>query len=581
MRSRRWILWLFLIVGALVTLSAASVYMLVRGLQLAPASVVTGSTLTLDMRGPLPEDRLFDLSSPFIDVETVTFKDVLDSVERAKDDSRVDSLLVHFRGTGIGWAKAEEIRSALLDFNGSGKKLVSYLEYGGTLDYYLASAADTIHIHPQSILDLRGLNAEVTFMKSTLDKLGIEAEFEQIGAYKNAPDVYTRESLSGPHREALAAIVDDLYDRLVDSIATSRNLSVREVEAIFDRGPFRAGEAQELGLVDELLYKDEVETLLTETGGEFHSLSVAGYQASGDDGLSLDGRHTIALIYGVGVIVGGQSDEDPFFGRIMGADTLAATFKQVREDDSIEAVVFRIQSPGGSDVASDVIWREASLTMEEKPVVVSMADVAASGGYWIATASNAIVAEPSTITGSIGIYAGKFNLDGLFEKIGFSKDRVMRGQSADFWSDSRSFTREERLRLRGILDEGYARFLEKVAASRNMEPEEVDAIGQGRVWTGAQALEIGLVDELGGLDRAVALAREKANIPEGAKIRLEIYPERGTFFEMLWKKMTHGTPEVVGIRRWIPERLLDESPVLRLLTEKPRLALMPFDMKIH
>jgi protease-4 len=384
MRSRRWILWLFLIVGALVTLSAASVYMLVRGLQLAPASVVTGSTLTLDMRGPLPEDRLFDLSSPFIDVETVTFKDVLDSVERAKDDSRVDSLLVHFRGTGIGWAKAEEIRSALLDFNGSGKKLVSYLEYGGTLDYYLASAADTIHIHPQSILDLRGLNAEVTFMKSTLDKLGIEAEFEQIGAYKNAPDVYTRESLSGPHREALAAIVDDLYDRLVDSIATSRNLSVREVEAIFDRGPFRAGEAQELGLVDELLYKDEVETLLTETGGEFHSLSVAGYQASGDDGLSLDGRHTIALIYGVGVIVGGQSDEDPFFGRIMGADTLAATFKQVREDDSIEAVVFRIQSPGGSDVASDVIWREASLTMEEKPVVVSMADVAASGGYWIA-----------------------------------------------------------------------------------------------------------------------------------------------------------------------------------------------------
>ena len=187
MRSKRWILWLFLIVGSLVMLSAASVYLLVRGLNLAPPDVVSGSTLTLDMTGPLPEDRLFDLSGPFFEVESVTFREVLDSVRRAKDDSRVENLLLHFRGTGIGWAKAGELRSALTDFVASGKKLVSYLEYGGTLDYYVACAAETIYIHPQSILDLRGLNAEVTFMKSTLDKLGVEAEFEQIGAYKNAP----------------------------------------------------------------------------------------------------------------------------------------------------------------------------------------------------------------------------------------------------------------------------------------------------------------------------------------------------------------------------------------------------------
>ena len=581
MRSKRWIFWLFLIVGSLVMLSAASVYMLVQGLNLAAPDVVSGSTLTLDMTGPLPEDRLFDLSGPFFEVDTVTFREVLDSVRGAESDTRVESLLLHFRGTGIGWAKAGELRSALKDFVASGKKLVSYIEYGGTLDYYVASAAEEVFIHPQSILDLRGLNAEVTFMKSTLGKLGVEAEFEQIGAYKNAPDVYTRESLSEPHREVLTSIVEDLYDRLVGSIAVSRNMTNAEVYALFDRGPFRAAEALELGLVDELLHKDEVEARLAEDGEDFEPLTVAGYQANSNDGLGIDGRSRIALIYGVGIIVSGQNDNDPLSGRIMGADTLASTFKQVREDDSIEAVVFRIQSPGGSDVASDVIWREAALTMEKKPVVVSMSDVAASGGYWIATASNAIVAEPSTLTGSIGIYAGKFNLDGLYEKIGFSHDRVMRGASADFWSSSRSFSADERQRLRNILQSGYQRFLERVATSRNMTPEEVDAIAQGRVWTGAQAWEIGLVDELGGLDRAVALAREKADIAEDAEIRLEIYPERGTFFDMLFNKMVYGAPEVTGVRHFISERLLAESPVLRLLTETPRLALMPFDVTIR
>ncbi len=581
MRSKRWIFWLFLIVGSLVMLSAASVYMLVQGLNLAAPDVVSGSTLTLDMTGPLPEDRLFDLSGPFFEVDTVTFREVLDSVRRAESDTRVESLLLHFRGTGIGWAKAGELRSALKDFVASGKKLVSYIEYGGTLDYYVASAAEEVFIHPQSILDLRGLNAEVTFMKSTLGKLGVEAEFEQIGAYKNAPDVYTRESLSEPHREVLTSIVEDLYDRLVGSIAVSRNMTNAEVYALFDRGPFRAAEALELGLVDELLHKDEVEARLAEDGEDFEPLTVADYQANSNDGLGIDGRPRIALIYGVGIIVSGQNDNDPLDGRIMGADTLASTFKQVREDDSIEAVVFRIQSPGGSDVASDVIWREAALTMEKKPVVVSMSDVAASGGYWIATASNAIVAEPSTLTGSIGIYAGKFNLDGLYEKIGFSHDRVMRGASADFWSSSRSFSADERQRLRNILQSGYQRFLERVATSRNMTPEEVDAIAQGRVWTGAQAWEIGLVDELGGLDRAVALAREKADIAEDAEIRLEIYPERGTFFDMLFNKMVYGAPEVTGVRHFISERLLAESPVLRLLTETPRLALMPFDVTIR
>jgi protease-4 len=581
MRARRWIFWLFFIVGALICLSALSVYLVLRGLDMAPRHVTTGSTLTLDMAGELPEDRLFDLTSPFFDVESVTFKDVIDSIERAKNDARIASLLVRVRGAAIGWAKAEELRNALIDFGTSGKKVVSYLEYGSNLDYFLASAADTIYVHPLSILDLRGLQAEVTFMRSTLDKLGIEAEFEQIGAYKNAPDVYTRESLSPAHREALTAIVDDIYGRLVDAIAGSRNLSVEEVKKILDRGPFRAQDAQQLGLVDELLYRDDVHSRLSGEGADYRPVTVAGYQRADDDGLGLDGRPRIALIYGVGMIVGGRSDEDALFGRVMGSDTLADTFKEVREDDSVRAVVFRIQSPGGSDVASDIIWREASLTMEKKPVVVSMSDVAASGGYWIATASHAIVAEPSTVTGSIGIYGGKFNLQGLYQKIGFKKERVMKGKSADFWSDTRSFTPEERVRFRRLLEAGYQQFVDRVAQAREMEPEEVDAIGQGRVWTGAQAMELGLVDELGGLDRALALAKERAAIPDDAAVRIEIYPKKRGFFQMLVTKMAYGAPGVAALELLAPEELLERSPVLRLLTEGRRLAVMPFRVRIH
>ena len=581
MKSRRWIFWLFLIVGSLAVLSVMGAYFVVQSLRMVPAEVRSGSTLALDLTGELPEHELFDLGGAFVEYQSVTFRDVLDSVQRAKEDSRIDNLLLHFRGTGLGWAQAEEIRGALLDVSNGGKPVVAFLEYGGTLDYYLASAADTIYMHPQSILDLRGLAAQVTFLKSTLDKLGIEAEFEQIGAYKNAPDIFTRESLSEPHRESLQAMVDDLYGRLVDSIATSRGLTTSEVEGILDRGPFRADQARELGLIDQLLYKDEVEDLLAESGDDYQSLSVAAYRARREDGLSLGRRPTIALIYGVGIIVGGQSDEDPLFGRVMGADTVASAFRQVREDSSVDAVVFRIQSPGGSDVASDVIWREAALTREEKPVVVSMADVAASGGYWIATASDAIVAEPSTLTGSIGIYAGKFNVDGLYQKIGFNRDGVLRGESADFWSDARSFTPEERLRLRGILEAGYERFLEKVAESRNMDRDEVDAVGQGRVWTGAQALEVGLVDYLGGLDRAITVAKEKAEIAPDSRVNLEVYPESGTLFDMLWKQMIRANPGITSVHARLPERLLSESVVLKLLIEKPSLALMPYDLKVR
>ncbi len=576
----RWIFWIFFCIGLFIFLSAVGVYVLLRGLDLAAPTVSSGTTLTVTLSGSLPEDTLYDFGSAFFRVERLTFRDVLMAVRQARDDSRIDNLLLDVRGSAFGWARAEEMRKALLDFKSSGKSLTAYIEQAGNIDYFLASAADSVHLHPQSVLDLRGIQAEVTFMRSTLEKLGIEAEFEQIGSYKNAPDVYTRKTMSDAHREATQSIVEDLYHRFVSTLAEARSMSEEDIKAILDRGPYPAQEAKELGLVDGLSYRDEVENELSRNGRKFRPLTVNKYQVDAGDGMGLVGRPKLALIYGVGMIVGGESTDDPFAGRVMGSDTIAKAFKAAREDQSIKAVVFRIDSPGGSDVASDVIWREAFLTMERKPVVVSMSNVAASGGYWIATASNAIVAEPTTITGSIGIYAGKFNLSGLYEKLGFNKERVTMGESADFWSDTRGFSEEERKRFRNILEEGYRRFLEKVATARNKETEDVDALGQGRVWTGAQALERGLVDELGGLERAVSLAKEKAGIAESRKVFLEIYPRKKSYFDVLLGKMVQGAPEFAGGMGFDPKRLVANSPAVNMLLEGRPLALMPFSIEL-
>jgi protease-4 len=357
-------------------------------------------------------------------------------------------------------------------------------------------------------------------------------------------------------------------------------MPTEDMAGLVDRGPFPARAALEAGLVDDLLYRDEVEETLTFGSEKYQPVTVLGYQRSGDDGLGL-GRSKIALIYGVGMIVSGESVDDPFVGRVMGSDTIAKAFRAVRNDDSIKAVVFRIDSPGGSDVASDVIWREASLTKEKKPVIVSMANVAASGGYWIATASDAILAEPTTLTGSIGIYAGKFNMNGFYEKIGFNKQRVMKGNSADFFSDTRNFTEEERQRFRAILEEGYRRFLEKVSTSRGKETSDVDAIAQGRVWTGAQALENGLVDELGGLDRAIALAKEKAGIPQSSRVQLELLPRKKSLIEVFIGRMIYGAPELLSRGGLDRQSLMDRSPVLRMLMEGQRLAVMPYRVELH
>jgi protease-4 len=579
-RKRSGLFWFLLVSGAFLTFFAGSLYLVVRSFRGAASPLARGSAIEIDLAHAFPEDALVDFGGPFFGYESLTFRDLLGAITRARDDSRIEKLLLHVRATGLGRGHAAELRDHLLDFKSTGKPLVAFVEYGGNRDYFLATAADEIFLHPRAILDLRGVRAEALFVRGALEKIGVEAEFERIAAYKSAPEMFLRDEMSPENREAIEGLVDTVHGSLVEALLQGRGMERGQAAGLIGRGPFTAEGALELDLVDGLHYVDEVKKRLAPEGkDEIATVPVAEYVHARSAAPSFGRRARIAVIYGIGAIVGGDSTEDSVFGRVMGSDTIAEAYEKAREDESIDAVVFRIDSPGGSDVASDVIWREATLTREKKPVVVSMADVAASGGYWIATASDAIVAEPTTVTGSIGIYAGKFNLAGLYDKIGVSTDGVESSGNADFFSSSRSFTAEERAKLRRILESGYRAFLERVAESRKKTTDEVHAVAQGRVWSGRDAKEIGLVDELGGLKRALDIAKEKAGFAADAKVELRILPEKKPLLEYLLSSFAASSES--SLARIDPKEILASSPLLRHIASGAPLALMPFQIQIH
>jgi protease-4 len=572
-------LWLFIFALSLAVLFMSSFYALFRGMGGAPPSLSRDTTITVDLARSFTEDPVYALG-PFVDTQDLTFRDLLLAIKAAKDDARVERLFLHVRGTSLGWANLFELRSQLVDFKDNGKPVVAFIEYAGNRDYVLASAADEVYLHPRASIDFRGVRAELMFVKGSLDKLGVTAEFERIGAYKDGPDMFLRESMSAESREAIAALISTIHDAIVEAIATGRGLAPDEVETLIAEGPFIAAEAKQRGLVDDLKYIDEVRTGFSANDADPNLVAIGDYRLSVGSGFSTKGR--IAIVYGVGAIVGGGSGDDAVFGRVMGSDTIARAFESAREDDSIDAVVFRIDSPGGSDVASDVIWRAAKLTQEKKPVVVSMANVAASGGYWIAMASDTIVAEPTTITGSIGIYGGKFNLSGLYEKLGVSRDGVSSAPNADYYSDNRNFTEEERAKFRKMIETGYQAFLERVAESRGKTVDEIHKVAQGRVWSGAMALEHGLVDELGGLDHAISLAKEKAGFQSTDRFELVIYPEKKSVFQALLANFLQSrSAPSLELEMLHPDELLERSPLLESLAHGQPHALMPYTLELR
>ena len=464
---------------------------------------------------------------------------VLENLRKAKADPRVGAVLVVPSGLQAPlWAKVQEVHDAIVDFRKSGKKAFAYLEYAGEREYYIATACDQVFLMPGASLDINGLATYEVFLRGTLDKIGLYPDILHIGDYKTAYNSLTEKGYTAAHREATESMTRDLYEQLVQGIADGRQKSEADVRALIDEGPFTPDEALRVGLVDELAYADQIDDKAKLPGGALSRLESDDYSKVALKAVGLNRGPRIAVIYASGIIASGDGGFDPLSGAVMGSEAINKHIRDARADPAVRAIVVRIDSPGGSATASDAIWRELVITRDQKkdrPLVVSMSDLAASGGYWIAMAAPYIVAQPGTLTGSIGVITGKFVTGGVYEKLGANIDGVSFGRHADIASPARPFTDEQRQKIESLMQDTYDEFVEKAAASRNMPPEKLDAIAQGRVWTGRQAKAIGLVDELGGLDRAIAAAKQRAKIPADDEVEIVVYPPRRSVYEVLTK----------------------------------------------
>ncbi len=502
-------------------------------------SVPENSVLVLSVSGSLPDYVAEEPLAKALGIrQTQSFTSLLTQLRKAKVDNRIGAVLLKIDFPDIGWGKADEFRDAVADFKTSGKPVYAFLEIGTNKEYYLATAADKIFVPPTGDIYINGFAAEAMFYKGSLDKLGIEADVIQIGPkYKNAPDRYTKKQMGDGQREVTNALLDEYFARFTNAIAESRKKSVDDVKALVDNAPYNAVKAKELGLIDGALYADEVDKELKSRLGyaadaDLRAISGGSYRDIPSDSLGLNNGEKIAVVYASGAINVGRSSSGPLNGEMVGSDTLVEAINDAAEDKTVKAIVLRVDSPGGSALASDLMWHAIENAKAKKPFVVSMADVAASGGYYIACNANKIVAEPSTVTGSIGMFMGKPVLKGLYDWLGVSNEYIMRGKNAGIFRETEHFTPGE---LQKMTDQAnivyYDNFVPKVAKGRNKTNEEVNTLGQGRVWTGTQAKGNGLVDEFGGLEKAIAIARDLAGVPADKDVRRIVFPAPRPFLE--------------------------------------------------
>ena len=537
--------------------------------------VSSNSTLLLKVSGDLEEVERGGVLGQFFEAPP-TVRVIVEALRKAKVDKRVTSIVVRPGGAAALWGKVQEVRDAITDFRTSGKPAIAFIEYGGEQEFYLASACDKVYLAPTSSLDLTGMASYELFLRGTLDKIGAYPDVLHVGEYKSAGNTFTEKGFTPSHREMAESLNNDLYEQLVRGLAEGRHKTPAEMRVLIDHGPYQPEDAIRAGLIDDVAYEDELDdkARLGRQGGTAKFLSLSDYRRVSASSLGLGRGQRIAVIYAVGMITGGESDPT---GRSIGSDTMIDHLRKVRADDSIKAVVLRVDSPGGSAIASDLIWREVLLTREKKPVVASMSDVAASGGYYIAMPAHAIVAQPATLTGSIGVVMVKFAIGGSLEKLGVKLDRVTAGRWADLYAPDRPFTPEERQRIEQSLQATYESFVEKAASGRNTTPEKIDAVARGRVWTGTQAKQIGLVDELGGLDRALILAKRRAKIDEKAEVELVIYPQKKSFYELVQAPFGGGGEgmfaRIAGLRDVRAMQTL--TAPLRLFRRGEPLAIMP------
>ncbi len=501
-------------------------------------SIADGSTLILNLEGEIPEKPSIEVPIPFFEQrQQVTVRDVWSMLHNAAVDPRVKAVILMPQGISAGWGKLQEIRQDLVEFKKSGKPLIAYLQSPTTREYYLATVANKIYMPPEDALYLKGLRAELTYFKNTLDKVGAQVEVYHIGKYKDAGDMFTQTSMTPETREVMNSVLDQMYGHLTDTFAAARGKTPEQIRAIIDNGPFTSSQAKAAGLIDDLRYEDEVygevKGILKQT--ELKKLPYGDYVRISGSSLGTEGTRKIALLVGEGDITRGDGGPN--------ADGIVSTpfiklIRKVAADSDVKGVILRVDSPGGDAIASDEILREVKLLSQKKPTVISMSDLAASGGYYIAMTGDPILAYPETYTGSIGIIFGKVNLRGLYDKVGITKDIITRGKNADIDSDYHPLDEAGKAKLKESLEEFYKGFVGKAAQSRKKTYEELDALAQGRVWLGVQAKQNGLIDNLGGLDQAVELVKQKAGIPASEKVRLVPFPGKRTIFDELLRAGT-------------------------------------------
>lgn len=528
------------------------------------------TVLKLRVAGPVAEEDWPDLSARFWEGDVTVFRHWLEALDRAQRDDRIAGVSLEVRGVGMNFGKMQELRHKLAEFAASGKFCTSYLEEGSNLSYYLASACSEVYLTPTSGIFLTGMMGHTTFLRGTLDKLGIYPDLYHIAEYKTARNILTEKKYTPAHREVVSSLLTGWQAQLVAGIAAGRQREPGEVEQLLRQGPYLAQEAVDNKLVDKLLYYDEYRDQLKEKAGskELNTISVGSYLERSE----APSGPKIAIVHATGAIITGKSGYDPMGGRFMGSDTVARALRAARRDDEVKAIVFRVDSPGGSAIASEIIRREVVLAKEKKPVVVSMSDVAGSGGYWISMSANKIVADPGTLTGSIGVVFGKMNVKGFYGLLGMTKDYVALTPNATLFYPFENFTSAQRESLLKFMRNIYDNFLNGVSEGRGLPVEKVHRIAKGRVWLGSQAKELGLVDELGGLERAIAVAKELAKIPADQSVAYEIFPRPKTTWEQIEQWM-HIRSGVLGSpRAWL-------DPARSPLGREPALVLMPFQVE--
>jgi protease IV len=569
-----------------------------------PAPTPTPIVLDITLKGGLTEEP----APVGLDGASIrdSIKSVVERIAKAKADPNVKGLVVRIHGLSLGLAKGYELRQAIARFRESGKKAYAFLESAENADYLVASAADEIVMPESGWLMIKGLAAEVTFYKGLFDKLGVQADWMQVGEFKSFGEPYTRTTMSPAFREEIGALLGDSFDMMAEAIAKRQGISLHDAKTLIDSGPYSPSTARAAGLINRIGYADQIEAEVAKSigiasikldskyGKKTETVDLSGFAGfmkmiqmlSGEGPKKAESSASkLALIYASGAIETGKSTSSLLGEATMGSETVIQHLRQAEKDKTVKAIILRVDSPGGSALASDLIWRE--VVRIEKPIIASMSDVAASGGYYISMGADRIFAEPGTLTGSIGVTGGKFVVSGLMAKLGVTTDTITVGKNGTLNSINQPFSETERAAMKRLMDDTYHQFVAKAASGRNMTFDQLNKLAGGRVYTGRQAQKLGLVDEIGTLDDAITYAKHLAKLPDDATPELLILPKAQGFLEALVGPLDDRDvyAPALQVRLPLPDAarsiLAKLDQFARILTKEPVAVMLPYEIKVH